>query len=299
MMGGDVTVRSEPGKGSVFTIRLPETAADFHGEWHGAVDASVTAATKDQRPRILVVDDDTSVRQMLTAMLNREGFSVIATGNGTEAVRLARELEPRAITLDILMPDVDGWEVLTTLKQDAQLADIPVVLVSILEEQEQGYLLGATDYMVKPVDRRKLVDRLRQICRPDSGKVLVVDDDPDLRKNVRKALEQEGYAVDEAENGMAAFQRLTASVPDVIVLDLLMPEMDGFDFVDALRRGSEFAQIPVIVLTAKDLTAEDRKRLQGTVERILHKSDRSNALRATVETLRGLVLPVRTPETER
>jgi CheY-like chemotaxis protein len=179
--------------------------------------------------------------------------------------------------------------VLSTLKDDPELADIPVVMVSILEEQEQGYLLGATDYMVKPVDRRKLVERLRRICQPGTGNVLIVDDDPSLRKNLRKALEQEGYEVREADNGAMALQRLAASIPDAIILDLLMPEMDGFEFVDELRRRSPLAAIPVIVLTAKDLTANDRSRLQGTVERILHKSERTSTLRATVDALHRLV----------
>jgi CheY-like chemotaxis protein len=175
------------------------------------------------------------------------------------------------------------------LKQDPELADIPVVMVSILEEHEQGYLLGATDYMVKPVDRRKLVERLRRICQSSTGDVLIVDDDPSLRKNLRKALEQEGYTVSEADNGVMGLERLAASIPDAIILDLLMPEMDGFDFVDELRRRHALAPIPVIVLTAKDLTADDRSRLQGTVERILHKSERTSTLRTTVDVLRRLM----------
>jgi signal transduction histidine kinase/CheY-like chemotaxis protein len=289
MMGGDVAVQSVPGRGSVFTIRLPETAADFHGVWQPAGEEPDAGSADAERPLVLIADDDASVRQMFTAMLSREGFAVATATNGEEAIRLARALRPRAITLDILMPDIDGWEVLSTLKQDPELADTPVVLVSILDEREQGYLLGATDYMVKPVDRRKLVERLRQVCQVAQGRVLIVDDDDDLRRNLRKTLEQEGYSVDEAQNGVAALERLTACTPDAIVLDLIMPQMDGFDFADELHRRSELEHIPVIVLTAKDLTAEDRARLHGSVERILQKSGRPSALRATVEALRNLV----------
>jgi signal transduction histidine kinase/CheY-like chemotaxis protein len=291
MMGGDVTVRSRPGEGSCFTIRLPASQADVQAAWSiASSDAAHDAAARaNDQPQVLVVDDDPAVRQLLTTMLTREGFTVASARSGEEAIRLARELKPRAITLDILMPEMDGWQVLSMLKQDAELADIPVILVSILDEREQGYLLGATDYMMKPVDRRKLVERLRALCPAAKRNVLLVDDDSALRTNLRRTLEQEGYTVSEAAHGGEALEALERTVPDAIVLDLLMPQMDGFDFLDALRSHSQFASIPVIILTAKDLTAEDRRRLQGSVERILLKSERTSALKATAEMLRTLV----------
>jgi len=297
MMGGDVVVQSELHRGSTFTIRLP-AEAEAHAESSMVSQRQLSASSLPlgQRPLVLIVEDDSAGRHLLTTMLAREGFAVAAASNGEEALRMAQELKPCAITLDILMPEMDGWQVLSHLKQNPSLADIPVVLVSVLDEPERGYLLGATDYMVKPVDRRKLVDRLRQICHSTIHHVLVVDDDAGTRKSLRKALEQEGTSVTEAENGLTALRLLAANIPDAIVLDLLMPEMDGFDFLDELRQRPEFIDIPIVVLTARDLTADDRQRLHGTVERILHKSERSNTLRATARLLRSLVVekPVQT-----
>ena len=290
MMGGEVTVESEPGKGSAFTIRLPATAADYQASM--ATDAALDkkpTADPGGRTDVLVVDDDASVRQLLTTMLTREGFTVAAAASGEEALRLAEALHPSAITLDIMMPDRDGWDVLSALKQTPALADIPVVLVSILDEPEQGYLLGAADYMVKPVDRRKLVERLREICRATHPKVLIVDDDAVTRTGLRKALEDDGCTVGEAENGRAALERLPGFLPDAVVLDLLMPEVDGFEFLEELRRNRELASTPVIVLTAKDLSEDDRRRLHGSVERILVKRAGADTLRATAEVLRNIL----------
>ena len=300
MMGGDVTVRSRSGEGSCFTVRLPASQADAQALWSVITSDPPhdAAAHATDRPQVLVVDDDPAVRQLLTTMLTREGFSVASASNGAEAVAMARELKPRAITLDILMPEMDGWQVLALLKQDSELADIPVILVSILDEREQGYLLGATDYMMKPVDRRKLVERLRELCPEATRDILLVDDDSTLRANLRRTLEQEGYTVREAAHGGEALEEVRRTVPDAIVLDLLMPQMNGFDFLDALRQQPQFSGVPVIILTAMDLTAEDRRRLQGSVERILLKSERTSALKATAEMLQKLV-PTRSQKTAR
>jgi len=169
------------------------------------------------------------------------------------------------------MPDLDGWTVLAAIKGDAELADIPVILVSIVDEKNRGYALGATDYMVKPVDRERLSGALRNICGAVGRQVLLVDDDDLMRRGMRLALEKDGWEVGEAENGRVALARLAEGRPDIIMLDLMMPEMDGFEFLVEMRARAEWRDIPVLVVTAKDLTAEERSRLNGDVERVLQK----------------------------
>ena len=198
---------------------------------------------------------------------------------GQEGLRLVRELRPAAVTLDIMMPDLDGWTVLAAIKGDPALASIPVVLMSIVDEKNRGYALGAADYLVKPVDRAKLVETITSICGSTAGRALLVDDDEVVRRGVRQALEPIGWKVTETENGQVAIESLTAARPDVIILDLMMPKMDGFEFLDELRKRADWQDIPVVVITAKDLTDDDRNRLNGGVERIIRKSDRDEMLR--------------------
>jgi len=272
MMGGDITVASELGRGSTFTIRLPAEV--------GAVQPA--AAVKDVMsarpnavalgaPTILVVDDDQTVREVIERHLTREGFAVVTASGGQQGLRLARELHPAAITLDVMMPDIDGWTVLAAIKGDPELADIPVVLLSIVDEKNRGYSLGATDYMVKPIDRAQLSGVLRNICGGAGRQVLLVDDDDMVRRGIRQTLEQDGWHVSEAENGRLALARLAETRPDIIMLDLVMPEMDGFEFLVEMRSHAEWRDIPVLVVTAKELTAEEHSRLNGDVERVLQK----------------------------
>ena len=239
----------------------------------------VRSREEAEEPLILVVDDDATVRELVERHLERAGFAVVTARGGQEGLRLVRELRPAAVTLDIMMPDLDGWTVLAAIKGDPALASIPVVLMSIVEEKNRGYALGAADYLVKPVDRTKLVETLTSICGSTAGRVLLVDDDEVVRRGVRQALEPIGWKVTEAENGQVAVDSLTAARPDVIILDLMMPKMDGFEFLDELRGRPDWQDIPVVVITAKDLTDEDRDRLNGGVERIIQKSDRDEMLR--------------------
>ncbi|HLF39182.1 MAG TPA: response regulator, partial [Burkholderiales bacterium] len=201
----------------------------------------------------------------------REGFSVVTADGGREGLRLTRELHPAAITLDVIMPDLDGWTVLAAIKGDPTLADIPVILMTVMDEKNRGYSLGAADYMVKPVDRERLGAVLRGIVKAGGRRVLVVDDDDILRRGLLQGLEKEGWKVSEAGNGRTGLAALADALPDAIVLDLMMPEMDGFEFLDELRHRAEWRDIPVVVVTAKDLTEEDHRRLNGEVERILQK----------------------------
>ena len=297
LMGGDITVASTPGQGSTFTIRLPaDVRIPARAETEPASRPSVHTPAPEPSRRtsrtVLVIDDDPTVRDLMDRFLVKQGFSVVTAASGVEGLRLAREARPAAITLDVMMPDLDGWTVLAALKGDPALASIPVILVTIVDEKSRGYSLGATDYMVKPIDRERLAAVLRSLCgdRPVPH-VLVVDDDPIVRAVVSQTLERAGWSIAEAENGRIALQRVAARRPDVIVLDLLMPVLNGFEFLAALRRDPAWRSVPVVVLTSMDLTAEDRRVLNGSVERILQKGawERDQLLDEIGRVLAGVV----------
>jgi signal transduction histidine kinase/DNA-binding response OmpR family regulator len=267
MMGGDIQLQSEFGRGSAFTVRLPRVA----GRPHAAAPPTAPAPPAPS-PLVLVVDDEKPTRELIARGLTREGFRVLSAATGEEALRLAREKRPDAISLDVLMPGMDGWTVLRSLKADPLTASIPVVMVSMLDDRDIGHALGAADYLTKPFDRDKLVTALRRFRQGSSPRpVLVVEDDPATRDVVRRALERDGWIVFEADNGKSALESLKHAAPDLIVLDLMMPEMDGFEFVAELRRTESGRRIPVVVVTAKEITAEDRARLNGQVRRIFRK----------------------------
>jgi CheY-like chemotaxis protein len=280
MMGGDIGVESVPGSGSIFTIRLP-ALVEQGPEQSRRPAPPKPAATKPAAPRagatadVLVVDDDPTVRELMQRFLEREGFSVITASGGLEGLARAREAHPAAITLDVVMPDVDGWTVLAALKGDPTLADIPVILATIVDDKKRGYALGATDYLVKPVERERLLAVLRERCGRAGGRVLVVEDDDATRAMVRQALERDGWHVTEAANGRIALAALAAARPDVLVLDLIMPEMDGFELLAEMRGRAEYRDIPALVLTAMTLTEADRRRLNGEVERVVQKRGQS------------------------
>ncbi|HVG43850.1 MAG TPA: response regulator, partial [Longimicrobium sp.] len=288
MMGGDVTVHSVQDEGSVFTIKLPAAVNEARPvsglvpgppvpRPAGGGDDEVMEPLPPGVDCVLVIDDDPAQRELMQRFLAREGFLSRAAGSGEEGLRLARRLKPAAITLDVMMPEMDGWTVLAALKADPTLCDIPVIMLTMVDDPQRGFTLGAADFATKPVDRLRLSRILRKYSCPDPPcPVLVVEDDPATRAITRNILEKEGWGVREAENGRVALECLEKERPSLILLDLMMPEMDGFEFADQVRRHPLWRSIPIVVVTAHDLSARERLRLNGYVETILQKAGDSH-----------------------
>jgi len=221
---------------------------------------------------ILVIDDDPNSRDLLKRMLESEGYDVATASSGEEGLDLARNLQPALITLDVLMPGMDGWAVLRELKSDPDLRHVPVVMVSVTSDMDMGYTLGAVEHLTKPVDRESLRRLVNRYAAPGGGgHALVVDDEESIRSLFRRALESDGWTVAEAGNGADALERVEEERPRIILLDLMMPVMDGFDFILRYRALEGCTSTPIIVITAKDLSEDERRRLAGGVERIIEK----------------------------
>ena len=275
IMGGTIEVESKVGVGTTFSMRLPVDRVDRVGVADATAMPTAATTVEHIRPartnRVLVIDDDPTVRDLMRRYLSREGFDVVTAAGGREGLEFARELHPSVITLDVFMPDLDGWSVLQALKQDGDLRRIPVILMTISDEKQKGITLGASGYLTKPVDRAQLAQLLDRF-KTAAPRALVVEDNLTDREMMRRLLVGEGWAVTAAGNGREALDRLKSERPNLILLDLMMPEMDGFEFLAEFRKTPTFASTPVIVVTAADLTLEDRRRLDGGVEHILQKA---------------------------
>ncbi|MDT8436220.1 MAG: GAF domain-containing protein [Gemmatimonadota bacterium] len=280
LMGGDIDVASTPGEGSVFTLTLPARVTEMAGPAAPPGDGPEPAARAESGDdagaapsgTVLVIDDDPAVRSLMGRFLEREGFRVVEAADGESGLQIARDLRPDVITLDVIMPGLDGWSVLAALKNDPAVGDIPVLMVTIEDDRNLGFALGASEFLTKPVDRARLTALLHRYGRtPSSGPVLIVEDDANARALLRRTLDREGWPVVEAENGRIALARVAEERPGLVLLDLMMPEMDGFEFLETLRGRGILEHVPVIVITAKELTDADRARLNGAVATILAK----------------------------
>jgi len=272
--GGEVRVRSKIGEGSVFTLRLPVQPTPAELDAPQLVPAK--QAVDLSRPLVLVIEDDPGAAELLTRQLQLGGFRTEIARTGTEAMAKARTLRPAAITLDILLPELDGWEVITRLKREEETSDIPVIIVSVVDNPELGKALGALDYFVKPVDGRELVERLARFKlepRETNGgtTVLVVDDEAANRTWLTRILEPEGFNVVIAAGGREAIELARAHPPDLVLLDLMMPEVTGFDVVEALRADPGTQDTPIMILTARHLSETDKRHLNGHVSTILSR----------------------------
>jgi PAS domain S-box-containing protein len=281
LMGGDINVESEINVGTTFTIVLPaslELDTDDEVEIARVEDTGEQFEIQKSDATILVIDDDPNVRDLIARTLQRDGFTVEVAENGQRGIELARLILPDIITLDVMMDGMDGWQVLNEIKATPELADIPVVMLTMVDDKNRGFALGASDYLTKPVDRGKLtalVQKYRankgKTGKLSSGDVLVVEDDEVVRDVFERTLSRLGWGIRTAENGRAAIDRITEVVPDLIVLDLMMPEMDGFQFLTEVRRVEAWQSIPIIVITAKDLTKKEQQFLHEQVQSVLAK----------------------------
>ena len=280
LLGGSLSAASEPGQGSTFTIHIPAIlpgtqAAPPSSDKTPAISGTELEALRAAGPgaTILVIDDDPEACEIIEHFLTKDGYNVATAAGGEQGLLLAHEIRPAAITLDVMMPEMDGWSVLRALKADPVLHTIPVIMLSMIDDRTRGYALGAVDYLTKPVDRELLHKTLsRYYCAEAICPVLLVEDDTETREMMARTLDKAGWTVSEAGNGQEALDIMVGLQPRLILLDLMMPVMDGFDFLMAMRAQPEWQHIPVIVLTAKDLTKDDRDRLAGKVEEVLEKN---------------------------
>lgn len=267
MLGGDIAVTSCLEEGSTFTVTLP---AQKDERPRGRTLS--TQARNDEHCEVLVIDDDPAVRDLVSRYLVKEGFQVQTAGTGEEGLEIARRTHPEAITLDLLMPGIDGWSVLTQLKADPALANIPVVILTILDNKDMGYTLGAADYLTKPIDQQRLVSVIKRYCgKQMRAPILIVEDDPDSRRLLSDMLRKEGWDVAEVEDAESALERLAWQEPALILLDLILPDMDGFQFIDIISAKPSWRKIPIVVVTAKDLSPDEHQSLNRSVRKIVKK----------------------------
>ena len=269
-MGGEITLTSKLNEGTTFIVSVPKHVIDPSKE-------SGVAKENDDKESvdnftILVIDDDASTQELMKKFLLKSNYSILQATNGIVGLELASKHVPDLITLDVMMPEMDGWEVLSALQNNEITKNIPVIMLTMTNEPDIGYSLGATDYLTKPIDWERLSKVLeKHEIETGSESILIVEDDEITRDMLKKSLETNEYKVVVAKNGKEGLERVKKAKPALILLDLMMPEMDGFEFAEHLRDNNEWLDIPVVVITAKDLTSEDHNRLKGNVEAIMQK----------------------------
>ena len=289
VLGGDLTVESGFGHGSTFTLEIPQ---EFPEEQKGNMEKPTERPVAPAHPalpqstvprpsmpaqgsgtHVLCIDDDPDVIEILTKYLVPEGYSVIGANSGDEGIRIALEQRPSLITLDIMMPHKDGWQVLRELKANPELQDIPVIIHSIIDNKPLAMSLGAIDVVAKPAEPKRLLALVQRAANSRESFVLVVDDNEDFTLAVRRLLEAEGFKVEVANGGMQALQILEKSIPSIIFLDLVMPQMDGYDVIQRLQRNELWKNIPLVVLSGKELTSEEWEKLNSYAKEYLKKTD--------------------------
>jgi PAS domain S-box-containing protein len=275
LMGGEIAVSSVPGQGSTFVVSMP---VEVVGPIERATPQSLPPLSEEalalpaDAPLVVVIDDDLYAQELMRRTLARGGFRSVPATDGATGLALCRQRKPAAVTLDVLMPGHDGWQVLTALKADPELSSIPVVMVSVLHDRPKGFALGASHYLTKPIDRNELISTLERYRPLDApGTALVVEDNDALRVLMERSLTRSGWTVHQARNGAEALEILAQHPPDIVLLDLMMPVMDGFDFLATVRSQPQWQRLPVIVVTARELSSEERARLEGQAQRVLEK----------------------------
>ncbi|GAB6989698.1 PAS domain-containing hybrid sensor histidine kinase/response regulator [Paenibacillus pini] len=277
MMGGDIRVESEYGVGSTFTCWLPFDVEDHTGSLSNGMSSFSEIEEETNQTSILLIDDEMMNRELMKRYLAKTGWTLAFADSGLEGLRAAKKLRPKVICLDILMPNMDGWDVLTELKSDPELMDIPVVIWSMTNDRQLGYTMGASEYLTKPIERDRLIKVMEQfIAKRSDHKVLVIEDDVTTRELMTKLLQKEGYTVSQAQNGRLALENIALGIPSLILLDLMMPDMDGFQFIDELSKQGAWSGIPIVVVTAKTITSEERQKLSCNVKNIIQKGTYDN-----------------------
>ena len=275
LLGGELTATSTPGAGSTFTLTLPTRFGEAITTAPRPSAGATAEAPPTDRPIVLAIDDDPDAIYLLEENLAEAGYTVVGLLDGRTAVERAKALRPCAIALDVIMPNKDGWQVLHDLKHDPSTREIPVILVTIVDKTALGYQLGAADYLVKPLDRDALLAALARVARTDGAagreRLLVVDDDPDVVEMVRQLLAETSFEIAAATDGVDALETIERQPPDAILLDLMLPRLDGFAVIEELRRRPAGRDIPIVVLTAKDLSTEEGSRLRESVSQVIQK----------------------------
>ena len=306
LLGGKIEVASKFGEGSIFTVTLPLVseeaylaellAAEEEAGRNGKGDSSVVddLEGEDQKPMVLIVEDDEDMVKLLSEAVAKADFRVRTSNNGVDGLRLAREIGPSAIILDVMMPGMDGWKVLQALKSKPETATIPVIVCSIVDNRPLGYRLGASNYLIKPIDPQGLVSALKSVGTSGAGKtgdgyVLVVDDEHGIRELLLSALKNVGVDARSASSGETALRMVSEVPPKAIISDLMMPGgMSGYELIARIRANPETENIPIVVVTGKDMTPGDRRFIIGEIAKVIRKgdllmSDLETRLRQTLE----------------